>query len=104
MALRGREAPRPGAGRGGAGSQGESAWPQSGGGVMAEAALDAVRRELREFPAAARGEWVRAETATVLRPPPGCLRTWAGPWACGEAESGVGCALTLLGRRHHISP
>uniref|UniRef100_A0A667H4F7 Bifunctional peptidase and (3S)-lysyl hydroxylase JMJD7 n=1 Tax=Lynx canadensis TaxID=61383 RepID=A0A667H4F7_LYNCA len=54
MALRGREAPRRGAGRGGAGSQGESAWPQSGGGVMAEAALDAVRRELREFPAAAR--------------------------------------------------
>lgn len=25
---------------------------------MAEAALDAVRKELREFPVAARGEWV----------------------------------------------
>ncbi|XP_041599123.1 bifunctional peptidase and (3S)-lysyl hydroxylase JMJD7 [Vulpes lagopus] len=30
------------------------AGPRGGGGVMAEAALDAVRRELREFPAAAR--------------------------------------------------
>lgn len=34
-----------------------------GGGVMAEAALDAVRRELREFPAAARGEWAGLLTA-----------------------------------------
>lgn len=30
---------------------------------MAEAALDAVRRELREFPAAARGEWASLLTA-----------------------------------------
>ena len=42
---------------GGAGPRG------GGGGVMAEAALDAVRRELREFPAATRGEWAGLLTA-----------------------------------------
>lgn len=55
-----------GAGSLGAESSGAGAWSRcccGGGGVMAEAALDAVRRELREFPAAARGEWVRAEAA-----------------------------------------
>lgn len=53
-----------GAGSLGAESSGAGAWSRGGGGgVMAEAALDAVRRELREFPAAARGEWLRAEAA-----------------------------------------
>lgn len=70
---------------------------------MAEAALDAVRRELREFPAAARGEWVHAEAAAASPRPPGSLTTRAGPWACGEPGPRVGRALTLLGRRHHGS-
>lgn len=83
--------------------QGADAWPRSGGCVMAEAALDAVRRELREFPAAARGEWVHAEAAAASPRPRGSLTTRAGPWACGEPGPRVGRALTLLGRRHHGS-
>lgn len=63
---------REAAGEGGALGPGRSleeggAGPRGGGGgsggVMAEAALDAVRRELREFPAAARGEWAGLLTA-----------------------------------------
>lgn len=54
------------AGRGGTG-------PRGGGGVMAEAALDAVRRELREFPVAARGEWAGLWTAKQLQDAGGAL-------------------------------
>ena len=46
-----------------------------GGGVivMADAALDAVRRELREFPAAARGEWGASPTAEQSQDAGGAL-------------------------------
>lgn len=45
--------------KGWAGSRRRAGPPTDSGGVMAEVALDAVRRELREFPAAVRGEWVQ---------------------------------------------
>lgn len=44
-----------------------------GGVIMADAVLDAVRRELREFPAAARGEWGGSSTAEQLRDAGGAL-------------------------------
>lgn len=53
----GMREPQGGAGpRSGGGALRGEGGASGGSGVMAEAALDAVRRELREFPAAARGE------------------------------------------------
>lgn len=71
------------AGRGGASQEGGAF--RGGGGVMAEAVLEAVRKELREFPVAARGEWVPSGRGRGL-------------------GSEAGASRSLLGRRHRLAP
>lgn len=63
---------------------------------MAEVALDAVRRELREFPAAVRGEWVQSggDVLTLTAEQP---QDVGGAGGKPRTGAGVTCPVVLPG-------
>lgn len=64
-------------------------------GVMAEAALDAVRRALQEFPAAARGEWTLRQQLLRKSTAEGAWGSGTSDYECMSAGTG-GCTFSCV--------